>query len=171
MSGLLFGRQKSGRNNGVVVWRGSTVVIFFVSLFHLFLSLWNLLIISWTLKFNTWSNRQNPYGNSWWWGQADRSGNLFSKSWYALWKYPGFHPRFYSKYSTMQSCKLYGHLIPFNFSHSSAKSREWARMLTPKRKECLSYGKGARSQHVCVLLCLCILRGKPDLFNPNKKTS
>ena len=25
MSGLLFGPQKSGRNNGVVVWRGSTV--------------------------------------------------------------------------------------------------------------------------------------------------
>ena len=25
MSGLLFGAQKSGRNNGVVVWRGSTV--------------------------------------------------------------------------------------------------------------------------------------------------
>ena len=27
MSGLLFGPQKSGRINGVVVWRGSTVVI------------------------------------------------------------------------------------------------------------------------------------------------
>ena len=39
-----------------------------------------------------------------------------------------------------------------------------------KRKECLSYGRGARSQHVRVLLCLCILRGKPDLFNPNKNT-
>ena len=26
MSGLLFGPQKSGRNNGVVVWRGSTVL-------------------------------------------------------------------------------------------------------------------------------------------------
>ena len=26
MSGLLFGPQKSGRNNAVVVWRGSTVV-------------------------------------------------------------------------------------------------------------------------------------------------
>ena len=25
MSGLLFGPQKSARNNGVVVWRGSTV--------------------------------------------------------------------------------------------------------------------------------------------------
>ena len=25
MSGLLFGPQKKGRNNGVVVWRGSTV--------------------------------------------------------------------------------------------------------------------------------------------------
>ena len=25
MSGLLFGPQKSGRNNGVVVWWGSTV--------------------------------------------------------------------------------------------------------------------------------------------------
>ena len=25
MSGLLFGPQKSGRNSGVVVWRGSTV--------------------------------------------------------------------------------------------------------------------------------------------------
>ena len=25
MSGLLFGPQKSGRNNGVVVWRVSTV--------------------------------------------------------------------------------------------------------------------------------------------------
>ena len=25
MSGLLFGPQKSGRNNAVVVWRGSTV--------------------------------------------------------------------------------------------------------------------------------------------------
>ena len=25
MSGLLFSPQKSGRNNGVVVWRGSTV--------------------------------------------------------------------------------------------------------------------------------------------------
>ena len=43
-------------------------------------------------------------------------------------------------------------------------------MLTHKRKECLSYGRGARSQHVRVLLCLCILRGKPDLFNPNKNT-
>ena len=38
-----------------------------------------------------------------------------------------------------------------------------ARMLTHKRKECLSYERGARSQHVRVLLCLCILRGKPDL--------
>ena len=28
MSGLLFGPQKSGRNNGVVVWRGSTVIYF-----------------------------------------------------------------------------------------------------------------------------------------------
>ena len=28
MSGLLFGPQKSGRNNGVVVWRGSTVFQF-----------------------------------------------------------------------------------------------------------------------------------------------
>ena len=27
MSGLLFGPQKSGRNNGVVVWRGSTVEV------------------------------------------------------------------------------------------------------------------------------------------------
>ena len=26
MSGLVFGPQKSGRNNGVVVWRGSTVL-------------------------------------------------------------------------------------------------------------------------------------------------
>ena len=26
MSGLLFGPQKSGRNNGMVVWRGSTVL-------------------------------------------------------------------------------------------------------------------------------------------------
>ena len=26
MSRLLFGPQKSGRNNGVVVWRGSTVI-------------------------------------------------------------------------------------------------------------------------------------------------
>ena len=43
-------------------------------------------------------------------------------------------------------------------------------MLTHKRKECLSYGRGARSQHVRVLLCLCILRGKQDLFNPNKNT-
>ena len=30
MSGLLFGPQKSGRNNGVVVWRGSTVPSFSV---------------------------------------------------------------------------------------------------------------------------------------------
>ena len=29
MSGLLFGPQKSGRNNGVVVWRGSSVVTTF----------------------------------------------------------------------------------------------------------------------------------------------
>ena len=29
MSGLLFGPQKSGRNNGVVVWRGSTVQVIF----------------------------------------------------------------------------------------------------------------------------------------------
>ena len=43
-------------------------------------------------------------------------------------------------------------------------------MLTHKRKECLSYGRGARSQHVRVLLWLCILRGKQDLFNPNKNT-
>ena len=28
MSGLLFGPQKSGRNNGVVVWRGSSVKAF-----------------------------------------------------------------------------------------------------------------------------------------------
>ena len=28
MSGLLFGPQKSGCNNGVVVWRGSTVKAF-----------------------------------------------------------------------------------------------------------------------------------------------
>ena len=28
MSGLLLGPQKSGRNNGVVVWRGSTVTTF-----------------------------------------------------------------------------------------------------------------------------------------------
>ena len=28
MSGLLFGPQKSGRNNGVVVWWGSTVTTF-----------------------------------------------------------------------------------------------------------------------------------------------
>ena len=28
MSGLLFGPQKSGRNNGVVVWPGSTVTRF-----------------------------------------------------------------------------------------------------------------------------------------------
>ena len=27
MSGLLFGPQKSGRNNGVVVWQGSTVFL------------------------------------------------------------------------------------------------------------------------------------------------
>ena len=27
MSGLLFGPQKSGRNNGVVVWQGSTVTV------------------------------------------------------------------------------------------------------------------------------------------------
>ena len=26
MSGLLFGPEKSGRNNAVVVWRGSTVL-------------------------------------------------------------------------------------------------------------------------------------------------
>ena len=43
-------------------------------------------------------------------------------------------------------------------------------MLTHKRKECLSYGRGARLQHVRVLLCLCILRGKPDLFSRNKNT-
>ena len=28
ISGLLFGPQKTGRNNGVVVWRGSTVTTF-----------------------------------------------------------------------------------------------------------------------------------------------
>ena len=42
-------------------------------------------------------------------------------------------------------------------------------MLTLKRKECLSYGIGARSQHVRVFLCS-VLRGKPDLFSHNKNT-
>ena len=31
MSGLLFGPQKSGRNNGVVVWQGSTALVTFVA--------------------------------------------------------------------------------------------------------------------------------------------
>ena len=31
-------------------------------------------------------------------------------------------------------------------------------MLTHKRKECLSYGRDARSQHTRVLLCLCDAR-------------
>ena len=35
MSGLLFGQQKRGRNNGVVVWRGSPVVHNFITIFHI----------------------------------------------------------------------------------------------------------------------------------------